>query len=174
MGRASAPGPSPGQRHGGKKVMTSHSLFRTALLAGLVGTAGAAAAQGWGHRHGFGHDGAFPLLPALSLTDAQRSEVHAAMQAGHTASAPERAQLHAIDAQIKAKLLGSGSVAMADIAPLLQQKEQVTAQLDQQRMATMLQVRAVLTPEQIGKAASMDAQLASLHAQEDAVTGGAK
>ncbi len=153
--------------------MTFNPLFRTALLAGLVGTAGAAVAQGWGgYHHGFGGSGGgeFGLLHALSLTDAQQTQVHAAMQAGHEASASARTQLHAIEAQIKAKLAASGSVTMADVAPLLQQKEQLMAQLDQQRMATMLQVRAVLTPEQISRAASMEAQLATLHAQERAVT----
>ncbi len=152
--------------------MTFNPLFRTALLAGLVGTAGAAVAQGWGGHHGFGgrDGGEFGMLRALSLTDAQKTQVHAAMESGRTASAPYREQLHAIEAQLHAKLTSSGAVAMADMAPLLQQKEQVMAELDQTRMATVLQVRSVLTPAQIAQAASMQAQLASLHAQERAVT----
>ena len=151
--------------------MTFNPLFRTALLAGLIGTAGAALGQEWGgpHHHGFG--GGFGMLHALSLTEAQKVQVHAAMQAGHQASADARSQMHAIETQIRAKLAASGSVTMADVAPLLQQKEQLMAQLDQQRMATMLQVRSILTPEQISRAASMEAQLATLHAQERAVVG---
>lgn len=155
--------------------MTFNPLFRTALLAGLIGTAGVAFAQEWGgpHHHGFGGPGggAFGMLHALSLTDAQKTQVHAAMQAGHEASAATRTQMQAIEAQIKSKLTSSGSVTMADVAPLLQQKEQLMAQLDQQRMATVLQIRSVLTPEQISHAASMEAQLTSLHAQERAVMG---
>ncbi len=137
---------------------------------GLIGTAGAALAQGWeGHHHGF-DGGEFGMLHALSLTDAQRTQVHAAMEAGRTASAPYREQLGAIQAQLRAKLTASGTVAMADVAPLLQQKERVMAELDQTHMATVLQIRSVLTPEQIAQAASMETQLATLHAQERAVT----
>lgn len=153
--------------------MTFNPLFRTALLAGLIGTAGVAGAQEWGgrHHHGFGGpDGSpFAMLHALSLTDAQKTQVHAAMQAGHQASASARTQMRAIEAQIRSKLEASGSVTMADVAPLLQQKEQLMAQLDQQRMATILQVRAVLTPAQISRAASIETQMESLHAQERAV-----
>lgn len=151
--------------------MTFNPLFRTALLAGLVGTAGAAMAQGWGGHRGFG-GGELGMLQALSLSDAQKTQVQAAMESGRTAAAPYREQLQAIEAQIKAKLAASGAVAMADVAPLLQQKEQVMAELDQAHMATVLQVRSVLTPAQIAQAASMETQLATLHAQERAVMNG--
>ena len=153
--------------------MTSTSVFRpllrTALLAGLVGCAGGALAHDWGGHRGYG-GGEFAVLHSLSLTDAQQAAVKTAMQSGRAATAPYRTQLRSIQAQIQTALNASGTVTMADVAPLLQQKEQVMAELDQAHMATVLQIRSILTPAQFSQAASMQAKLAALHAQERAVT----
>lgn len=157
--------------------MTSHPLSRTlllsGLLAGMMGTAsvGAAFAQGWEGHHGF-HGGGWALLASANLTDAQKTQVRQVFQAGMAQSKPLREQLHAIDAQIKAKLAAPGAVTMADIAPLLQQKWQIKAQLDQNRMATMLQVRTLLSPSQIAQVAATQAKLEALHAQERAAIRG--
>lgn len=156
--------------------MTRTRLFRTtllpALLAGFLGTASAGAlAQGWGGHHGGRHD-AWAMLASANLSDAQKAQVHAAMKQGFEQSKPLRMQLHAVDAQIKAKLAAPGNVTMADVAALLQQKSQLQAQLEQQHMATVLQVRALLSPSQIAQVAATQAKLESLHAQERAAIHG--
>ena len=68
-----------------------------------------------------------------------------------------------------ARMLAPGSITEADLAPLVTQEEQLRTQLDQIRISTGLQMRAVLTASQLADAAAKQTQLVSLHEQERAV-----
>ncbi len=141
---------------------------RTALFAlalGLSAVAGAHA-QGWG---GHGDHRLFGLLDGVTLSDAQQQQVHADIKAGLEATKSTRQALRAIDGQIASAMLSSGSVTAATLTPMIQQQEQLKAQLDQERLTVALQIRGVLTASQIAQAAQAHSALAALHQQEEAI-----
>ncbi len=135
--------------------------------AGLL-TAGVAKAQ---PEHGGWHHDGMEILHGLDLTDAQKSEVHKIMQTNWAQMKPVMEQMHTIHEQIVTKLTGTEAVSQADLTPLVQQEEQLRTQIDTARLNTALQVRGLLTPAQLSKAASTHQQLEALHEQERAVIG---
>ncbi len=150
--------------------MTRNNNRRTVAFAfalGLSAIAGAHA-QGWGGPHG--DHMLFGLLDGVTLTDAQKEQVHADMKAGFAASRTTRQSLHAIDEQIATMMTSSSSVSAASVTPLVQQQETLRAQLDQERVAVALQIRSVLTASQLAQAAAAHGQLAALHQQEMAIS----
>ncbi len=136
--------------------------------AGLL-TAGAANAQP--EHHGAWHHDGMEILHGLDLTDAQKSEVHKIMQANWSHMKPVMQQARTLHEQIVTKLTGTDAVTQADLTPLVQQEEQLRSQLDTARVTTALQIRGLLTPAQLAKAASTHQQLEALHEQERALVG---
>ena len=134
------------------------------LTTAVIAFGGAAFAQGFhaGHERG-------ALFQGVTLSDAQRSQIRAIQQAGWAQAKPTMEQARAVHEQIVARLLAAGSVSEADLAPLVTQEEQLRAQLDQMRISSELQMRAVLTATQLADAAARHTQLVSLHEQERAV-----
>ena len=63
------------------------------------------------------------------------------------------------------RLAGTAAVTAADLAPLQQQASVLKDQLDTQRLAMAIELRAVLTPAQLAKSAELRTQLAALHTQ---------
>jgi Spy/CpxP family protein refolding chaperone len=130
------------------------------LTAALLATSGAAIAQpGYGH-----HDNEF--LQGVSLSDSQRDQVKQIEKAGWEQARGTFQQMRTIHEQVMARLLAPGSVSEADLTPLVQQEQALRAQLDEQRLAAALQMRQVLTPQQLAEAAAKHQQLDSLHDQE--------
>lgn len=138
--------------------------------AGLL-TAGVARAQPADMHGGWHHDG-MEILHGLNLTEAQKSEVRKIMQTNWAQMKPVFQQMHTIHEQIVGKLVGTAPVAQSDLTPLVQQEEQLRDQLDTARVSTALQIRGLLTPDQLAKAASTHQQLEALHDQERAIVGG--
>ncbi len=139
--------------------------FPTILLTtAVIAFSGAALAQSW---HG-GHHGD-ELFHGIALNDAQKSQMKTIEQAGWTQAKPTMEQVRSIHEQIIARMLAPGSVSEADLAPLVTQEEQLRSQLDQIRLNSGLQMRAVLTASQLADAAAKHTQLVSLHEQERAV-----
>jgi Spy/CpxP family protein refolding chaperone len=138
----------------------SHLFLTVAVLGG----SGTAFAQSW-HE---GHHGA-EFLRGVTLTDAQKDQIRGIEQAGWTQAKAGFEQMRGVHEQLMQRLLSPGSVSEADLAPLVQQEAQLRAQLDQQRLARELEIRQVLTPQQLAEAASKHQQLESLHQQEHAV-----
>ncbi|MGI4747721.1 MAG: Spy/CpxP family protein refolding chaperone, partial [Janthinobacterium lividum] len=118
---------------------------------------------GWHHGDG--------LLEGVTLTDSQKTKVHALMKAEHQDSKSLFDQLHAVHEQIETTLLSAGDVTEATIAPLAQQEASLMQQLGAKHVANEIAVRNLLTSDQIAKASSVHAQLASLHNQEHALHG---
>jgi Spy/CpxP family protein refolding chaperone len=149
--------------------LTRHSARLGALVAILgLADAGAAHAQapGWGHGHG---DRMFGLLQGVTLSDSQREQIHSYVKAGFQATKSTRETLRGLQRQVDALMLSSGSVSSASVTPLIQQEEQLKAQLDQERLSVALQVRSVLSASQIAQAAAAHSQLETLHQQEEAI-----
>ena len=139
-------------------------LLGASFVAVLPFAAMAQGPAGGGHWHGREH-GDLAFLAGVPLTDAQREQVHQLMQASFAQMKPLEQQLHSLYQQIGDQMASAGSVDQGQLTSLLQQIEQVRDQIDQQRLEAALQVRALLTPEQLAQAAQAHQQLQSLRAQ---------
>src|SRR5580658_1820363 len=119
---------------------------RTLIAAGLAAlvaapmTARAFGGPGGGHGMG-GPPPMMMLLKTANLTTDQQASVHQIMETNKGQMKPLFQQLHSIDQQIAAKLLGTGSVSASDFTALEQQKEGVQQQIDQNMITTSIQIR---------------------------------
>ena len=139
-------------------------MLATSLVALLPLGAMAEGGPGGGHWHGrHGRDLAF--LAGVPLTDQQQEQIHQLLHAGFEQIKPLRQQIHDLHRQVGDALAGSGSVDQGQLTGLEQQIAQLRGQIDQQRLETALQVRALLTPEQLAQAAQAHQQLRSLREQ---------
>jgi Spy/CpxP family protein refolding chaperone len=126
------------------------SLMVGALL--LASVPGAALAHG---RPGGGghHDGVGLLMRGADLTDGQRQQIEQIVTAHRPQFRALMTQMRAARQALSAKLYGAGTVTAADLAPELQQIEQLRSQLTQERTQLALEIRGLLTPEQLAKIA---------------------
>lgn len=150
-----------------KRWLTAVILVATCA----VPTAGLA--QSFEH---LGHSGPMlmPLMMVVKqakLTSDQQAQVHQIMAANFTQAQPLMRHLHKIHDQIADKLLSTTAVSAADIAPLQQQESQIHQQLDQQMLASALRIRALLTPDQLSRAADLHTKLKALCDQLHALVG---
>jgi Spy/CpxP family protein refolding chaperone len=122
---------------------------------------------GMGH-HGMGmmHDAPFMmLLKSANLTAAQHAQVKQILESEHSQTKPLMKQFHALHEQIAGRLLATGPLSAADLAPLTKQAFKLQQQLDQNMIDTALAIRNVLTPEQINRLGQVHQQLSNLHKQ---------
>jgi len=155
-------------------------LIATAILGGCISAGVARAQDMMGPPPGGGPMGGGPppvppplmmALRAAALTPAQQKQIHDIMDASRTSSEPQMQQMHSIRDQIADKLLSSDSVSASDLAPLLAQQTAIQQQLDSQMIATAIQIRGVLTPDQLSKVASVHEKLKQIHSQIDSILG---
>ena len=147
------------------------TLVATVAACALVG--GVALAQPRGEQHGSWHGGeGMEILHSLNLTDAQKEQAHSIEKAAWGQAKPIMEQMHAVHEQMANALLGSGTVTTEQLSPMVTQEEQYRTQLDQIHINAMVQVRALLTPEQVTQAAAMHQKLEALHEQEREVLHG--
>jgi Spy/CpxP family protein refolding chaperone len=142
------------------------TLAAALLCTAIVPFAAQAAPEGHGWHH---RGGEFGFLEGVTLTTAQQTQIHQIMEAGRTEAKPLVEQLRADHRQLADLLAGGGPVSASQLTPIQQHAEQVRQQLDSQRLATALQVRALLTPAQLAQSAQVHQQLAALHQQERAI-----
>lgn len=107
---------------------------------------------------------------AANLTADQKTQVHALMKSCHEQSKPLKEQMHTLRGQIAEKLASAGPVSAADLAPLQQQVAQLREQLCQQHIQTVLQVRALLTPDQLAKVSAAYQKMATLQTEMSSLT----
>ncbi|MCQ8277410.1 Spy/CpxP family protein refolding chaperone [Acetobacteraceae bacterium KSS8] len=145
--------------------MIKKTTFAVLALGAALGTTlGVAHAQ---HGPGFWrHD---PLLAGVTLTDAQQQKIDALNKSDRHANKSLFQQVRAIDKKIDAALLTPGPVSEANLAPLVQQKAALMAQLDSARLSQEIAVRNLLTDDQLAIAAATRAKLDSLREQERAL-----
>lgn len=146
-------------------------MFKKLVLAGLVSglfTLGAAQAQEM-HRGGHHGGGYMSFLQGVTLTEAQKTQLHDIMHASYQQLRPQMQQLRSLHEQISGDLAGTAAINNAQIAALQQQAQTLQGQLDQAKLAAAMQVRELLTPDQLSQAASVHAQLETLHQQEHSV-----
>jgi len=145
----------------GKKTLIAALCVAAVPLAAL-----AAPGEHGGHH---GHRGGFSFLEGVTLTPEQKTQVHEIIQASWSTAKPLAQQLRADHKQIGDLLASGGAVTQAQLTTIQTQADQIRQQLESQRLATALQVRALLTPAQLAQSAQTHAQLESLHQQERAV-----
>jgi Spy/CpxP family protein refolding chaperone len=155
------------------------SMTKTFLAAGTLALAVAGSARAFGHGmgggDGCGHGGLLGggrVLHALDLSADQKQGVRDIMGQHRPTLAQLRANEKTARQAIADKLLGAGSVTQQDLDPLLQQESQARTALMRERFATALEVRKVLTPEQIQKAATIRTGMKQLHDQMHQLLGG--
>jgi Spy/CpxP family protein refolding chaperone len=150
-------------------MMKLRILGMTVALAGSMAIAGVARAQPHGEM--MGHGGGMEFLHAINLTDEQKAQAKEIMKAGWQQMRPLMKQERALHEQQMNTLLSAGAVTAEQMQPILAQEEALRTQIDTVHLNTMIQMRGLLTAEQLSKAATMHAQLEQLHAQEHAVMG---
>jgi len=143
--------------------------MRKSLIIGMV-IASLWAATGfvqpvWGQDGGRAGRGGMllRLLYKVGLTDDQKAEVKQIL-AKHRANLQLwRSQLQTNREQTVDMLLGAGAVTMNTLLPLAQDANGLRAQIAQEWLQALLEVRAILTEDQLAKAAGLKDQLRTLH-----------
>ncbi len=151
--------------------MTIKHMLVAAVAACALSAAGAAVAGP--HGGGWGGGEGMELLHSVSLTDAQKEQAHTIEKAAWASARPIMEQLRAAHEQMATAMLASGPVTAESLQPMVAQEESLRTQLDTIHLNTALQIRALLTPEQLAQAAATHAKLAALHEQEHAVVSSA-
>jgi Spy/CpxP family protein refolding chaperone len=105
------------------------------------------------------------LLRGANLTAEQKTQVQQIM-ANHRATFGDLfRQLRATQDQMSNKLFTAGKLQEADLAPQVQQISQLRNQLAEEGLRVVLEIRSILTPEQLSKASKLKSQMESLHSQ---------
>jgi Spy/CpxP family protein refolding chaperone len=114
--------------------------------------------------------GLHELVRNANLTTAQKSQLREIRQATRAQNEALWTQMRSLREQIADTVESSGTVNAADVASLQQQLAQVRSQLDQQALKTAVQIRGLLTADQLSHVAQVHGQLKSLRAQMRALT----
>ena len=143
--------------------MTLRNVAIVAIVASMLWSA-TAFGEGVGpRRHGVGWGG--PILRSVGLTDAQKAQIHQIMASHRPQFRTLREQLRAARSQLGDQLYGANPVTTATLAPLTQQIDKLNEQLAQARLQVALEIRGVLTSEQLAKATQIRLQLSQLRSQ---------
>jgi Spy/CpxP family protein refolding chaperone len=128
-------------------------------------------------RHGMGPmgpgrmmgDGPGMMLPlvlkGVDLTDEQEKQVHEIMEAHRATLRTLFGQLQAAHQEMAAKLFAPGEVRAEDLTGQVQRMAQLREQLTQEGLKVALEVRGILTPEQLAKAAELRERMHALHTE---------
>jgi Spy/CpxP family protein refolding chaperone len=122
-----------------------------------------------GPRAGMMGEGAGMTLPLLlrgaNLTADQKTQVQQ-ITANHRAAFQSLfSQLRTVQDQISSTLLSTEAVSESDLAPQLQQVSTLRSQLAAEGLRVALEIRNILTPDQLAKAAQLKTQMQSLQSQ---------
>jgi Spy/CpxP family protein refolding chaperone len=114
-------------------------------------------------------DGPGMLLPlvlkGVDLTDAQEKRVQEIMAAHRARLRTLFSELQATHKDLGDKLFAPGDVRLEDFTPQLQQMGQLREQLMQEGLKAAVEVRNLLTPEQLAKAAAIKDRMRALHTE---------
>ncbi len=104
-------------------------------------------------------------LQAAHLSADQQKQVNQILQKNRAQSISLIEQLRSIHEQIADKLLAPGSVTSDTLVPLEKQAAQLDARIQQQALNAAVQIRGLLTPDQIARMAQFHQKMAALQAQ---------
>lgn len=149
-------------------------ILSSVALLGLLAVPGFT----YGHRHWGGGPGGMGgpgmggpgmmlphLLKKLDLTDDQQAKVDQIMAAHRPTFQSLFSEMKTAHDGLAGKLFTPGTVTASDVAPQAAQISHVREQLMQEGLAVALEVRNVLTSEQLAKASELHAKMKELHEQ---------
>src|SRR5882724_4465256 len=158
----------------GVSSMRKRTMFLAVIAASTLGLATVHARPRFGMGAGGmmmgpGGDGPAMMLPLLlrsaNLTDEQQAQVQKIM-------ADRRAQTRALVREMRAgqaalldKLFAAGDLKVGDLKPELDRLTRARAQLMDHAVTTALDIRKVLTPEQLARTAKIKDRMRALHDQ---------
>lgn len=147
-------------------------LMAGVIVVAMAGGDAQAGPTGAGH-HGPGRGGGLlSLLRGVGLTEDQQAQVRQIVASHRPQLESLGGQLREAHEALRAKLLGPDPVTAADLAPYTQPLEQLRAQVAQEQLQAWLEVRAVLTPEQLARAAQIRRRLGELRSEARGLLGG--
>jgi len=122
-----------------------------------------------------GRDG-FDTLPLLihsaGLNETQQAQVRQIIGNHRTQLRALREQLRTAETQLGDKLVAATPVTGADLAPVTQQVNQARSNLAQEWTQVVMEIRGILKPEQLAKAAQNRQRLNQLRDEMRTVLGG--
>lgn len=142
-----------------------HSVACALLVTLVLWSATAFADGGWQGRHGMGGGLDGRTLRTVGLTDAQKEQIRQIRENHRPQMRALGEQVRTVQRQIGDQLYGATAPTPGSLAPLTQQIDQLRSQMAQARLQMALEIRNVLTPEQLAKAAQTRQQLQQLREQ---------
>jgi Spy/CpxP family protein refolding chaperone len=106
-----------------------------------------------------------PLLKSVDLTPEQESRVQEIMAAHRATLQTLFQQMRQAHEDLSKKLFTPGELQTTDLTPYTQRIAQLREQIMQAGLAVALDVRGLLTPEQLAKAAAVKERMQSLHSE---------
>jgi Spy/CpxP family protein refolding chaperone len=157
----------------GDRLMKTSRLTWGVIVALSLGVATAYAhpragmgAMGPGRMMGDAPGMMLPLvLKGVDLTDAQEKQVREIMAAHRTTFRTLFGDLQAAHKDVADKLFAPGDVEAEALTTQMQRVAQLREQLMQEGLKVALEVRRVLTPEQLDKAAELKDRMQALHTE---------
>jgi periplasmic protein CpxP/Spy len=105
------------------------------------------------------------LLRGVNLTADQKAQIKQIMDKHRATLRDLFGQLHVAHEEMHNKLFEPGALQESDLMSQSQEISQLHNQLKQEGLKVMLEIRQVLTPEQLAKAAQLRQQMQTLQAQ---------
>jgi Spy/CpxP family protein refolding chaperone len=105
------------------------------------------------------------MLQGISLTSDQQTAIDAILKSHQQTAQPLMDQLHREHEELTAKLLSSGQVSLSNLTPLEQQSVETEQQLNQDMLKAALEVKAVLTADQLATAGRNQQKLEQIHTE---------
>ena len=149
-------------------MRTKHSwgaVLAGCLLILLAGTTAWAQSPGMWGRGGHGGPHMLGLIRSVGLTEAQQAQVRQIAGNHRVRFRTLSSELRAAQEVLTTKLYSPDQVTSDDLSPLLRQIEQLRGDLGRESAQVALEIRGVLTPEQLQKAAQLHQRLSDLRAE---------
>jgi hypothetical protein len=105
------------------------------------------------------------LLQGVGLTDDQKKQIRDILKADHAALFALFEQLRTANQALADKLVSTGPVTQQDLQPLVDQVMKVRGDIVNHGLKVVLQVRGLLTADQLAKAADVKTKMRALRAQ---------
>jgi Spy/CpxP family protein refolding chaperone len=105
------------------------------------------------------------ILRGVNLTPDQQARLQKIMEANRTIFRTRFRKLEAAHEEMAAKLLAPGEVDAADLTAHIRQITQLREQLMQAGLKVALEVRGVLTPDQLAKASQLKEEIKAIHTE---------
>ena len=112
------------------------------------------------------------MLKIAELSPNQWAQVKPLLKSTHATVRPLEVQVKTLHEQLTDKLAGTAAIQLSDLDGLRQQIRTLQQKIDDQALGLVIQIRGLLSSEQLQKIATTHSQLASLRSQIQGLTHG--